>query len=75
MIFGTLRDDEKEKRNKTIQDMFMACYSEDEIVKRVDVNKITINRTIERLIQSSTKNKMYQSFSPQLYDIWSFARR
>ena len=51
------------------QDMFMACYSEDEIVKRVDVNKITINRTIERLIQSSTKNKMYQSFSPQLYDI------
>ena len=69
MIFGTLRDDEKEKRNKTIQDMFMACYSEDEIAKRVDVNKITINRTIERLIQSSTKNKMYQSFSPQLYDI------
>ena len=69
MIFGALRDDEKEKRNKTIQDMFMACYSEDEIAKRVDVNKTTINRTIERLIQSSTKNKMSQSFSPQLYDI------
>ena len=69
MIFGALRDDEKEKRNKTIQDMFMACYSEDEIAKRVDVNKTTINRTIERLMQSSTKTKMHQSFSPQLYDI------
>ena len=57
------------------QDMFMACYSEDEIVKRVDVNKITINRTIERLMQSSTKTKMHQSFSPQLYDIWNFAKK
>ena len=75
MIFGALRDDEKEKRNKTIQDMFMACYSEDEIAKRVDVNKTTINRTIERLMQSSTKTKMHQSFSPQLYDIWNFAKK
>ena len=57
------------------QDMFMACYSEDEIAKRVDVNKTTINRTIERLMQSSTKTKMHQSFSPQLYDIWNFAKK
>ena len=70
MIFGTLRDDEKEKRNKTIQDMFMACYSEDEIAKRVDVNQPTINSYVKRFIKNNSKIIFDKSFSPQLYDIW-----
>jgi IS30 family transposase len=51
------------------QDMFMACYSEDEIAEKINATNKTIERETKRLRQSSTKNKMSQSFSPQLYDI------
>ena len=51
------------------QDMFMACYSEDEIAKRVDVNQPTINSYVKRFIKNNSKIIFDKSFSPQLYDI------
>jgi len=45
----------------------------DEIGAQLDIDKSTVSRIIEKL-QNGKNADLQQNFSPQLYNIWNFAR-
>ena len=76
--------DEKEKReNEQIFDMWLACYSQQEIGDRVGVTQPTITKKTETFITNVTNDKSYKSrafhsepdFKPPLYNVWTFAKK
>jgi 16S rRNA G966 N2-methylase RsmD len=70
------RRDEKEKRNRqTIYDMYMACYTQEEIAKEVEVDVATINRRIAGFLQNGNFADLqnFRNFEHRkIYTIWNF---
>ena len=69
--------DNKEKRDRKIFDMWLACCSTDEIAEACGCDKATVSRVAEELLQSVSKNQTQQShsehatdFDPPIYNIW-----
>lgn len=71
-----------EKRDRTIREMWMACYTQDEIAEAVGVAKATVNdklavcSDLEALPKSNKLLALHEDadFKPPLYDIWNFSK-
>ena len=85
-VTSYLNDIEKqlrEERKQKIFDMWMACHTQDEIAEAVGVDKATISRDSETLLQIGNHSNMQQSlakfndndFTPPLYNLWTFAKK
>lgn len=72
-----------EQRDQTIFDMWMACYTLDQIGESVGVSQPTVSRRIESFIQNGTSSVLNktlpfdrdQNFTPPLYNVWTFAKK
>jgi len=63
---------EKDRDSKVI-DLWLQCYTQEEIEKLTEVSHGTVVNIIEKIIQNGKIAKM-DNFTPQLYNIWNFAR-
>jgi predicted DNA-binding protein YlxM (UPF0122 family) len=77
-----LREAEEKRQNETIFDMYLACYTEDEIAEKVGISHDSVGRKIEDLRKSfpgtnSVKLSQYDDpdFQVPLYTVWSFGRK
>jgi len=74
-----LREAEEKRQNETIFDMYLACYTEDEIAEKVGVSRDTLHSKIGELLKQfpgtvSTKLSQYDddNFQVPLYTVWNF---
>lgn len=73
----------REERKRLIFDMWMACYTQEEIAKAAGVTKETISEHLEVCQKMETfpksdklsANFQDEDFKPPLYNIWSFAKK
>jgi DNA modification methylase len=63
---------EKDRDSKVI-DLWLQCHTMEEIGAQLGVDKSTVSRIIEKL-QNGKTAEMQQNFTPQLYNIWNFAK-
>ena len=52
-----------------------AWNTQESIATDMSVNKSTISRIIEKLLQNSIDGKMQQNFEPYLYNIWNLHKQ
>lgn len=72
-----------DQRDQTIYDMWMACYTFEQIAEAVGVSHPTVSRRVESFVQKghvSNLNKTLsfdrdQNFTPPLYNVWTFAKK
>ena len=66
--------DAKEARNKRIFDLWLACYTQQEIANAVGINKDTVSevcRNMADLPKSDKANSEHATdFTPPIYNIW-----
>lgn len=69
--------DSKEKRNKRITEMWLACHTNEEIGELFGCDKATVTRVVDELLQNGNLAKVQQSaaehatdFTPPIYNIW-----
>jgi transcriptional regulator with XRE-family HTH domain len=82
-ISGYLTDIDKqirEERKEKVFDMYMRCYSMEEIAAEMKVTKETISKDVCQISEDVLKTDkviaeyLDQDFIPPLYNIWNFAR-
>jgi len=66
----------REERNRIIQEMWFACYTQEEIAERVDIPRQTISDKIKNLpkmenFPKSANSALYQDTDIPLYDVWT----
>jgi DNA-binding CsgD family transcriptional regulator len=72
----------KEERDRKIFEMWMTCYSLDEIAEAVNITKETVSAQIKdrQILESFPKSDKLAAqyndadWQPQLYDIWTFSK-
>ena len=62
---------EKDRDSKVI-DLWLQCYTQEDISKNLDISISTVNIIIKELQDGKTAK--IEDFQPQLYNIWNFAR-
>lgn len=75
--------DNQEKKDKLIKDMWLACYTQEEIAEAVNMDKSSVSRIIDKdLLQNGQLSDLQQinanfmqDFEPPLYNIWTFAKK
>ena len=73
---------QREERDQLIADMWLACYTEDEIAAAVELTQPAINKMTEeksQLFQKFGKVMIFSEYrepewEPPLYDVWTAAR-
>jgi len=60
--------------NETIKNLWMQCYTQEEIAKSTGLDQATISRKTKDFMQDVENYKLHKDFTPQLYNIWNFAR-
>lgn len=78
-----IRENEEAKSFETIKDMYLACYSMQEIADKLVSTAPTVLSKIEKLIKNSTSepnlirisNFQDDEFEKPIYNIWSFAKK
>ena len=70
--------DAKEAQEQRIFDLWLACYAQDEIAEIEDIDKATVSRKIDDLLQNGKLSKMQQiqadhavDFDIPLYNVWT----
>ena len=76
-IWQKLMKDMKAERDRQIAELWLACYTEEEIAEKVGVDQATVNRTMEEPCKADTWQKCMifsaysdPSWQPPLYDVW-----
>lgn len=67
------RDQLEKDRDSKVIDLWLQCYTQEEIENVLSEPQSTINRIIKDFIQIGKDAKM-DNFKPQLYNIWNFTR-
>lgn len=75
--------DTEEKKNKIIKDMWLACYTQEEIAEAVNMDKASISRIIDKnLLQNGHLSDLQQinanfmqDFEPPIYNVWAFGKK
>jgi len=76
---ATKRKQLDENRNSKVIDLWMQCYTQEQIAEEV-IGDITKRTTITTIIDKYVKNGIYansdipKDFTPQLYNIWNFVK-
>lgn len=73
----------KEEENRRIAELWMACYTQQEIADATSIPQQTIARKIESITQNGKISEMGNTldfdkdsdFTPPLYNIWTFAKK
>ncbi len=63
---------EKDRDSKVIY-LWLQCYTQEEIAKATGLDQATISRITTKFMQNGKTAEMH-NFTPQLYNIWNFAR-
>lgn len=61
-------------QDSKIIDMYLQCYTQEEIAKKCNISQQTVSNRISNLTKNVEKYKISKDFTPQLYNIWNFAR-
>lgn len=68
--------EEKKKRNKRILDLWLSCWSQEEIAEKYDISQKTVDNILETI--SNDKNFLEVTNEPpeslRLYDLWQFSK-
>ena len=76
-----VREEEDRILTEKIFDMWMQCYSQDDISERLAIPQQTTNRKIDTFTQKVPGNLLGKShendqdFAPPLFNIWTFSRK
>jgi hypothetical protein len=69
--------DDREKRDKRIFEMWLACYTHEEIAQTEEVDRSIITRRCDEIVQNGDIAKSHKSnaehladFDPPIYNIW-----
>lgn len=73
----------REERKRHIFDMWMACYTEEEIAKVVGIERTSVTKEAETYVNFGSVSDFHKSrdflqdadFEPPLYNIWTFAKK
>lgn len=65
----------EEETNRRIIDLYLLCYTQEQIAEMVGVDKGTVSRKIENLLQNANLVEMQQTFTPLLYNIWNLQKQ
>jgi DNA modification methylase len=73
---------EREERRRRIQDLWLACYTAEDIGEIVGFDRKTVDREIDGLTDKSSEWKKSpkvsfseEGFTPPIYNIWSFNKK
>lgn len=68
---------DRERRKQIIRDMWLACYTEDEIAEIVNLSKMQVNREVSNILEELQKSYKVNFFddgwTPPLYNVWKFS--
>lgn len=69
---------DRERRKQIIRDMWLACYTNEEIANCIKVEKTTVKREIDDIyadVHKSIKvNFFEEGWTPPLYNVWRFSK-
>lgn len=73
----------REQRKETIQAMYLACHTQDEIAAAVGVGQKTVSNELESFSNFGQVSKITKTlaefaepdFTPPLYNVWTFAKK
>lgn len=66
----TIRDKEREERDAEAFELYLQCWTQEQIADKLDVNQATVSR----VMQDSIDGKMHTPDNLQLYNLWSVGR-
>jgi predicted DNA-binding protein YlxM (UPF0122 family) len=69
-----IRQREREKRNDEVLDLYLACWTQDEIAEKIHIERSSVSKIIKNVKKSATAEK-FTLDSLQLYNVWSFQNR
>jgi DNA modification methylase len=61
-------------RDAKIWDLYLQCRTQEEIAERFDISQKTVSNRIDILSKSAIDSKITKDFTPQIYNVWNFAR-
>lgn len=77
------RDDDKKQLDKKIFNLYLACYTEDEIAEEVNLTQQAITKKIESLTKNNLEIKICKTlanfqeedFQVPIYSVWNFHKK
>lgn len=70
---------EREERKNTIQDLYLKCYSEDEIATTVGTTRQPVQEVLLNLNEDVRKNSKVTfsetDYAPPIYNVWAFGKK
>lgn len=72
---------EREERKKKIRDLWLACYTAEEIAVSVGISRESAQKEVEELVKNDSWRKLPKvgfsedQWSTPLYSVWSFAKK
>ena len=68
------REQLEKDRDTKIMDLWLQCCTQEEISEKFDISQKTVSNRIDILSKSAIDSKITKDFTPQLYNIWNFAK-
>jgi hypothetical protein len=67
------KDAEQEQR---VYDLWMACYTEENIAESVGISRAKVHAKTEKFVQNTqmTVLHIFPNFEPKVYSLWSFGK-
>jgi transposase len=70
-----IRQAQNTERDKKILDLYLACYTQEEIAEKIKVSQKTVSNRLQDMISKiSTNGKITRPDSLQCYNVWNFPR-
>jgi hypothetical protein len=69
-----LREKEKEELERSIFDLWLSCWSYEEIAKKLDINHQTAANIVSSKIRKISQNRIEPPESLRIYDVWNFSK-
>jgi len=65
----------EDETNRRIIDLYLQCYTQEQIAEIVGVDRSAITRKIENFVQNGSFVEMHKTFQPLLYNIWNLQKQ
>jgi len=70
-----IRKKEQEEQRKQIINLYLQCYTQEEIAKKQSVNTSTVSRILQKFKTEDLQKNSLVPESLQLYNVWNFPNR
>jgi transposase len=74
MIIGDLVQKEREEQKRRIIDLYLQCYTQEEIANKIGESQPTVSRVIQKFKTELLNNPPVPE-SLQLYNVWNWQNR